>query len=75
MISASTGRGGGELRWVEKDDRITNESYFQYSCRQHFGRAWFGRSEGRGSSGGTRARSRASVSAGFSSAELSSLTG
>ncbi len=71
MTSVPTGRGEGELRWVEKDDKITNDSYLQHSGRQRFGRAWFGRSDGRG----CRGRARSSSSAGLSRAELSGLTG
>ena len=71
MIPAPKGRGEGELRWVEKDDKITYDSSFQYSGRWCFGWAWFGRSDGRGCSG----RARAGVRAGLSRAELSSLTG
>ena len=71
MIPAPKGRGEGELRWVEKDDKITYDSSFQYSGRWCFGRAWFERSDGRGCSGGAGVRS----SAGVSRAELSSLTG
>jgi hypothetical protein len=71
VIPATTGRGNGELRWVEKDDRLHHDSYFYHSGRRCFGGLRVGRSDGRGCRGGPGA----SASAGVSGPELSGMTG